>query len=75
MSAQHHCLAPRALPHEILDKILNHTLAITKRQNLVPFVNYASYLFQVEVSHLFNPVTLEFTLILHIPMVSITKLA
>jgi hypothetical protein len=37
-------------------------------------VNYTSDLFQIEVSHLYNPVTMEFTLILHIPMVSNTNL-
>jgi hypothetical protein len=37
---------------------------------MVSFVNYASDLFQVEVSHLYNPKTLQFTLIVHIPLVS-----
>jgi hypothetical protein len=37
---------------------------------MVSFVNYTSDLFQVEVSHLFNPKTLQFTLIVHIPLVS-----
>jgi hypothetical protein len=36
----------------------------------VSFINYASYLFPVEVSHLYNPMMMEFTLILHIPIVS-----
>ncbi len=67
-SAQHHQLAPGALPHDVLDEILNHTLL--RKRNLVSFVNYASDLFQVEVSHLFDPKTLQFTLIMHIPLVS-----
>jgi hypothetical protein len=37
---------------------------------MVSFVNYASDLFQVEVSHLYDPNTLQFTLIIHIPLVS-----
>ncbi len=37
---------------------------------MASFVNYASDLFQVEVSHLFDPQTLQFTLIVHIPLVS-----
>jgi len=69
-SAQHHHLAPKALTHNVLDKILNHTLTVAKRCNLVSFVYYVSYLFQVEVSHLYDPKTLAFTLIVHIPLVS-----
>jgi hypothetical protein len=30
-SAQHHRLAPGALPHDVLDEILNHTLAVAKK--------------------------------------------
>ena len=62
-SAQHHRLAPGALPHDVLDEILNHTLAVAKKRNMVSFVNYASDLFQVEVSHLYDPKTMQFTLI------------
>ncbi len=69
-SAQHHRLAPGALPHDVLDEILNHTLSVAKKRNMVSFVNYASDLFQVEVSHLYDPNTLQFTLIVHIPLVS-----
>jgi hypothetical protein len=69
-SAQRHRLAPGALPHNVLDEILNHTLAVTRKRNMVSFVNYASYLFQVEVSHLYDPKTMQFTLIVHIPLVS-----
>ncbi len=69
-SPQHHRLAPGALPHNVLDEILNYTLSVAKRKNMVSFVNYASDLFQVDVSHLFDPKTLQFTLILHIPLVS-----
>jgi len=65
-SAQHHLLAPGALPHDILDRIIDHV----KRKNLVPFVKFASDLFQIEVSHLYTLAKNEFTLILHIPMVS-----
>ncbi len=65
-SAQHHRLAPGALPHDVLDEILNHTLSVAKKRNL----NYASDLFQVEVSHVCDPKTLQFTLIVHIPLVS-----
>jgi hypothetical protein len=61
-SAQHHRLAPGALPHDILDKILNHTLSVARKMNMVYFVNYASDLFQVEVSHLYDPKTPHFTL-------------
>jgi hypothetical protein len=73
-SAQHHCLAPGALPHDVLDKILSHTLSVAHKHNMMPFLNYVSDLFQIEVSHLYNPVTMEFTLILHIPMVSTANL-
>ncbi len=41
-----------------------------KKKNLVLFIKFASYLFQIEVSHLYTLATNEFTLILHIPMVS-----
>jgi hypothetical protein len=44
---------------------------VANKQNLVSFVNYPSDLFQVEVLHLFNPVTL---VILHIPLVSKSNL-
>jgi len=67
-SAQQHHLAPGALPHDVLDEILNHTLSVTKKRNMVSFVNYASDLFQVEVSHLYDPKMLH--LIVHIPLVS-----
>jgi len=73
-SAQHHRLAPAALPHDILDEILNPTLSVARKRNMVSFVNYASDLFQVEVSHLYDPKTLQFTLIMHIPLVSNTNL-
>jgi hypothetical protein len=73
-SAQHHRLAPGTLPHDVLDEILNHTLAVGKKRNIVSFVNYTSDLFQVEVSHLYDPKTLQFTLIVHIPLVSNTNL-
>ncbi len=69
-SAQHHCLAPGGLPHDVLDKILNHTLSVARKRNMVSFVNYASDLFQVEVSHFFDPKTPQFTLMVHIPLVS-----
>jgi hypothetical protein len=50
-SAQHHLLAPGTLPHNVLDEILNHTLSVARKRNMVSFVNYTSDLFQVEVSH------------------------
>ncbi len=43
---------------------------LRKKRNMVSFMNYASDLFQVEVSHLYDPKTLQFTLIVHIPLVS-----
>jgi hypothetical protein len=73
-SAQHHRLAPGTLPHDILDGIINHIVQVAKKKNLVPFVKFASDLFQIEVSHLYTPATNKFTLILHIPMVSNTNL-
>jgi hypothetical protein len=51
-SAQHHRLAQGDLPHNVLDEILNHTLSVARKRNMVSFVYYASDLFQVEVSHL-----------------------
>jgi hypothetical protein len=62
-------LALGTLPLFVLSEILNHTLAVAKKSNLVSLVNFASELFQVEVSHLFNPATLEFMLILPMPLV------
>jgi hypothetical protein len=44
-SAQHHQLAPGALPHDVLDEILNHTLSVARKRNMVSFINYASDLF------------------------------
>jgi len=67
-------LAPGALPHDVLDEILNHTLSVARKMNMVYFVNYASDFFQVEVSHLYEPKTPQFRLILHIPLVSNTNL-
>jgi hypothetical protein len=69
-SAQHHRLAPVALPHDVLDGIIDHVVNVAKKKNLVPFVKFASDLFQIEVLHLYTPATNEFTLILHIPMVA-----
>jgi len=47
---------------------------VAKRKNLVPFVKFASDLFQIEVSHLYTLATNEFTLILHIPIVANSNL-
>ncbi len=41
-SAQHHRLAPGALPHDVLDGIIEHVTAVAKKKNLVPFVTFAS---------------------------------
>ncbi len=65
-SAQHHQLAPGALPQEVLDGIINHIVQVAKKKNLVPFVKFASDLFQIEVSHLYKLATKEFMPILHI---------
>jgi len=73
-SAQHHQLAPGALPHDVLDGIIDHVTAVTNKKNLVPFVTFASDLFQIEVSHLYTLATDKFTLILHIPMVTNSNL-
>ncbi len=73
-SAQHHRLAPGALPHDVLDRIIQHVTAVAKKKNLIPFVTFASDLFQIEVSHLYLPATNEFTLILHVPMVANSNL-
>jgi hypothetical protein len=43
---------------------------VARKCNLGPFFNYTSDLFQIKVSHLYNPFSMEFTHILHIPMVS-----
>ncbi len=65
-SAQHHRLAQGALPHDVLDGIINQVTQVAQKKNLVPFVKFASDLFQIEVSHLYTPATNKFTLILHI---------
>jgi hypothetical protein len=44
--AQHHRLAPGALSHDVLDEILNHTLSVARKRNMVSFVNYALDLFK-----------------------------
>jgi len=72
--AQYHRLAPGALPHDVLDGIIEHFTAVTKKKNLVLFVTFASNLFQIEVLHLYSPATNEFTLILHLPMVANSNL-
>jgi hypothetical protein len=58
------------LSHDVLDGIIDHITQVAKRKNLVPFVKFASDLFQIEVSHLYTLAKKEFSLILHIPMVS-----
>ncbi len=73
-SAKHHRLAPGALPHDVLDGIINHVDSVTIKKNLVPFVQFALDLFQIEVSHLYTLATNEATLILHIPMVANSNL-
>jgi hypothetical protein len=45
-------------------------LNVATKKNLVPFVKFASDLFQIEVSHLYMPATNKFILILRVPMVS-----
>jgi hypothetical protein len=55
-SAQHHRLAPGALPHDVLDGIIDHVMAVAKKKNLIPFVTFAFDLFQIEVSHLYSPI-------------------
>ncbi len=73
-SAQHHRVAPGVVPHNVLNGIITHIIKIAGKQNLVPFIQFASDLFQIEVSHLYTPVTNEFMLILHVPMVSNSNL-
>jgi hypothetical protein len=73
-SAQHHRLAPGALPHDILDGIIDHFVQVAKKKNLVLFVKFVLDLFQIEVSHLYTPASNECTLILHIPMVANSNL-
>jgi len=63
-------LAPGALPHDVLNGIISHIVQVATKKNLVHFIKFASDLFQIEVSHLYTPATNEFTLILHVPMVS-----
>ncbi len=41
-SAQQHRLAPGDLPHDVLDKILNHTLSVARKRNM---------LWEVEIFH------------------------
>jgi hypothetical protein len=69
-SAQHHRLAPGSLPHDVLDEILKYTLSLARKRNIISFINYTSDLFQAEVSHLYDTKTLQFTLIVHIPLMS-----
>jgi len=38
-SDQHHRLAPGALPDDVLDEILNHTLSVARKRNMVSFVD------------------------------------
>jgi hypothetical protein len=52
--AQHHRLAPGALPHDNLVSIIAHIVEVAVKKNLVPFMRFASDLFQIEVSHLFT---------------------
>ncbi len=73
-SAQHHRLAPGALPHDVLDGIITHVTQMAQKKNLVPFVTFASDLFQIKVSHLYTPATNKFMLILHTPMVANSNL-
>jgi hypothetical protein len=73
-SPQHPQLAPGALLHNVLDGIISHNAEVAARKNLVSFVQFASDLFQIEVSHLYTPATNEFTLNLHFPMVSNSNL-
>ena len=49
-SAQHHRFAQGALPHDVLDGIIDHVVQVAKKKNLVPFVKFALDLFQIEVS-------------------------
>jgi hypothetical protein len=46
-SAQHHRLAPGALPHDVLDGIISHVVQVATKKNLVHFVKFASDLFQI----------------------------
>jgi hypothetical protein len=69
-SAQHHYLAPGTLPHDVLGRIISHIIQVAAKKNLVPFIKFASDLFQIEASHLYTPATNKFTLILHVPIVS-----
>ncbi len=68
--AQHHQLAPGALAHNVLDRIMDQVTAVAKKKNLIPFVTFASDLFQIEVSRLYSTAKNKFTLILHVPMVA-----
>jgi len=51
-SSQHHRMAHLALPHDVLDKIIDHVVNVAKKKNLVSFIKFASDLLQTEVSQL-----------------------
>jgi hypothetical protein len=72
--AQYHPLAPGALQYDVLDGIISHVVQVGAKKNPIPFVQFASNPFQIKVSHLFMPATNEFTLILHVPMISYLNL-
>ncbi len=72
--AQHHRLAPVALLHDILNGIISYAIEVHERKNLVPLIKFVLDQFQIEVLHLYMLATNEFTMILHILMVSNTNL-
>jgi len=57
-----------------MDRIISHVIQVAAKKNLVLFVKFASDLFQIEVTYQCTPATNEFTLILHVPMVSNSNL-
>ena len=68
-AAQLHRLHPAMFKHDVLQSIIDHTLATAKSLDYISFANKISDLFQLEVSYLYQPHTTTFVLMLHIPLV------
>ena len=67
--AQIHRLAPGVYDLEALQSVVDHVKAVAEKHQYSNFVNHVSDLYQLETSYVFNPQTLVFSTILHIPMV------
>ena len=64
-----HCLSPGAIGKENIEKMYNGCRQLARERGVVLLIDNVSGLFQLETSFLYDSLSMEITLIVHIPFV------